>query len=142
MFQFFTKKKKYIIINCVSDEIVIDGHQVHFPTSYRTLISTFGKPSREIEKGKNYVFWDALGIFCAYTNAEEILSVNFYQNNKTKSEYNTKKQFTGGLFFNTKNITNKEFGKISLGSVAIHRLGSESETRYGFSLGVNNEFMI
>lgn len=141
MFQFFTKKKKYIIINCITDEVLIDGRKLMFPTNYNTLIETFGKPSRELQKSKNYMFWDALGIFCAYNDADEILSVNFYQNNKMKSEYNTKQQFTGGLFFNSKNITNKEFGKISLGNVAIHRLGSESEVRFGFSLGVNNDFM-
>ena len=141
MFKFFTKKKKYIIINCISDEVLIDGRKLMFPANYNTLIETFGKPSRELQKSKNYMFWDALGIICAYNNADKILSVNFYQKNKIKSEYNTKQQFTGGLFFNSKNITNKEFGKISLGKVAIHRLSSESETRFGFSLGINNNYM-
>lgn len=140
MFKFFSKKK-YIIINCLTDEVLIDGSTLKFPTNYNTLIETFGKPSRELQQSKNYMFWDSLGIICAYNNADEILSVNFYQNNKIKSEYNTKQQFTGGLFFNSKNITNKEFKKISLGKVAIHRLGSESEIRFGFSLGVNNNFM-
>jgi len=141
MFQFFTNKKKFIIINCISDEVSIDGRKLVFPTNYNTLVETFGKPSRELQSTKNYVFWDSLGITCAYTNADEILSVNFYQNNKIKSTYNTKQQFKGGLFFNSKNITNKEFGKISLGKVAIHRLGSESEIRFGFSLGINNNYM-
>ena len=141
MFKFFTKKKKYTIINCNTDEVSIDGRPLIFPTNYNTLIETFGKPNRELQESKNYMFWDALGISCAYNNADEILSLNFYQNNKIKNEYNTKKQFTGGLFFNSKNITNKEFGKISLGKVAIHRLGSESETRFGFSIGVNNNYM-
>ena len=140
MFKFFSKKK-YIIINCLTDEVLIDGSKLKFPTNYNILTETFGKPSRELQKSKNYMFWDSLGIICAYNNADEILSINFYQNNKIKSEYNTKQQFTGGLFFNSKNITNKEFGKISLGKVAIHRLGSESETRFGFSLGVNNNFI-
>lgn len=141
MFKFFTKKKKYIVINCITDEVLIDGRKLLFPTNYNTLIETFGKPSRELQESKNYIFWDALGIACAYNNSNEILSVNFYQNNKIKSDYNTKQQFTGGLFFNSKNITNNEFGKISLGKVAIHRLGSESETRLGFSLGINNNYI-
>ncbi len=140
MFQFFSKKR-YIIINCLTDEVLIDGSTLEFPTNYHTLIETFGKPNRELQRDKSYMFWDSLGIICAYNNPDEILSVNFYQNNTIKSEYNTKQQFTGGLFFNSKNITNNEFSKISLGKVAIHRLGSESETRFGFSLGVNNNFI-
>ena len=140
MFKFFTKKK-YIIINCATDQVLIDGRHLMFPTNYNTLIETFGKPSRELQNSKNYMFWDSLGIFCAYNKADEILSINFYQNNRIKSEYNTKQQFSGGLFFNSKNITNNEFSKISLGKVAIHRLGSESETRFGFSLGINNNYM-
>lgn len=142
MFKFFTKKKKYTIINCNTDEVLINGHKLMFPTNYNTLIETFGKPSRELQKSKNYMFWDALGIVCAYNSAHEILSINFYQNNKIRNEYNTKQQFTGGLFCNSKNITNKEFSKISLGKVAIHRLGSESEIRFGFSLGVNNDYIV
>ena len=33
-----------------------------------------------------------------------------------------------------------KFGKIGLGKVAIHRLGSENETRFGFSIGINKDY--
>jgi len=102
MFKFFSKKR-YIIINCMTDEVLIDGSKLKFPTNCNTLIETFGKPSRELQQSKNYMFWDALGIICAYTNADEILSVNFYQNNKIKSVYNTKQQFTFGFSLGVNN---------------------------------------
>lgn len=140
MLNFFKKKKKYIIINCKTDEVLVNNVKLTFPTNYNTLVEIFGKPTRELKKSKNYMIWDSEGILCAYNNPEGILSVSFHQNNKTKSEYNTKSQFKGGLFLNLENITNNEFSKIPLGSIAIHRLGSESEIRFGFSLGVNNDY--
>ncbi len=139
MFNFF-KKKKNIIISCKTDNILVNNKTLHFPTNYQTLIEVFGKPNREIEKSKNYILWDKKGIFCSYTNPDEILSICFYQNNKTRSNYNTKKQFKGELLLNNKTITHSEFSKISLGNVVIHRLGSEKETRFGFSLGVNTNY--
>lgn len=138
MFNFFKKKRKNFIINCKTDEITINDVNLTFPTNYQTLVTVFGEPTRELEKSKNYMIWDKDGILCSYTNPKEILSIDFYQNNPTKSEYNTKKQFKGTLFLNYESITNNEFSKIALGSLAIHRLGSENEIRFGFSLGVNN----
>lgn len=140
MFNFFKKDKKHLIIGCHTDKVIIDAKQLTFPTDFNTLKEIFGKPSRKLEKSKNYVFWDSLGIFCAYTSPKEILSISIYQNKKDRSEYNTKRQFNGGLFLNDENITHKEFDKISLGEIAIIRLGSESESRYGFTIGANKDY--
>lgn len=140
MFNFFKKKKKDYIINCKTNEILINDILIVFPTNYDTLVEVFGAPTRELQKSKNYMIWDNDGVLCSYTNPNEILSIDFYQNNPTKSEYNTKKQFNGTLFLNNESITNSEFSKIALGNLAIHRLGSENEIRFGFSLGINNNY--
>lgn len=141
MFNFLKKKKvKHLTIKCGTDYITINDQPISFPTDYNTLIDLLGEPSREIKKSNNYILWDDFGIFCGYNNLNKILSINLYQNKKDKTEYNTKKQFTGSLFLNDEEITHTEFGKIALGKVVIHRLGSENETRFGFSLGVNLEY--
>ena len=138
MFNFFKKTKvKDLIIKCDTDTVLINEKTIIFPTSYDTLISVLGKPDRELQKTNHYMIWDQFGIFCGYTNKDQILSINIYQNKQDRSEYNTKKQFKGKLLLNNEDISNNEFSKISLGKVAIHRLGSESEIRFGFSLGVN-----
>ncbi len=141
MFSFFKRKKvQELVIKCDTDAIFINDNEVSFPTSYTQLIDVFGKPSRFLNKSNNYAIWDLQGIFCGFTDENNILSINIYQSKKDKSEYNTKKQFTGKLFLNDEEITHSEFGKIGLGKVAIHRLGSENENRFGFSLGVNRDF--
>lgn len=138
MLSFLKKKKRpQIKIVCKTDETFINDKNVNFPTSYNKLIEILGEPSRKIEKSKHYAFWDSIGVFCGYTNEDEILSINVHQIKKSKSEYDTKKQFTGKLFLDDEDITNNEFSKISLGSIAIHRLGSEKEIRYGFSISAN-----
>ncbi|WP_428742385.1 hypothetical protein [Tenacibaculum sp.] len=141
MLSFFKKKKvKDLVITCDTDVIHIDDKPLTFPTSYDALTQILGSPSRELEKSNNYIIWDQYGIFCGYTDSDNILSINIYQNKKDKSEYNTKQQFKGKLFLNEDEITNNEFGKIPLGKVAIHRLGSENEIRFGFSIGVNRDY--
>lgn len=141
MFNFFRKKKvKNLVIKCNTDVIAIDEKPITFPTNYETLITILGKPDRELKKTNNYIFWDNHGVFCGYTNEDNILSINVYQHKKDKSEYNTRNQFKGKLLLNDEEITNNEFGKIPLGKVVIHRLGSENEIRFGFSLGVNNAY--
>jgi len=138
MFSFFKKKKvKHLSIKCATDSITINDQTISFPTDYETLISVLGKPSREIKKSNTYFLWDDYGIFYGSNNLNKVLSINIYQNKKDKSEYNTKKQFKGSLFLNDEEITNSEFVKIPLGKVVIHRLGSENETRFGFSIGAN-----
>lgn len=141
MLSFFRKKKKTkITIICNTDHVIVNDKKLTFPTNYKELIKVLGTPSREIEKSKQYVFWDSVGIFCGYTDKNEILSIHIHQIKKDKSEYNTKEQFIGNLLLNNQNITNNEFSKIPLGAIAIHRLGSENEIRYGFSIGVNNSY--
>ncbi len=141
MFKFFKKKKvKSLTIVCDTDVIHINSKPLTFPTNYDALVEVLGKPSRELKKSNDYIIWDTHGIFCGYTERDNILSINIYQNKKDRSEYNTKKQFKGRLFLNNEEITNNEFGKIPLGKVAIHRLGRESDTRFGFSLGVNRDY--
>ncbi|CAM1350530.1 hypothetical protein [Tenacibaculum ascidiaceicola] len=141
MFNFLKKKKvKSLTIVCDTDVIHINSKALTFPTNYDALVEVLGKPSRELKKSNDYIIWDTHGIFCGYTERDNILSINIYQNKKDRSEYNTKKQFKGKLFLNNEEITNNEFGKIPLGKVAIHRLGRESDTRFGFSLGVNRDY--
>lgn len=141
MFNFFKKKKvKGLTIVCDTDVIHINNKPLTFPTNYSTLVEVLGKPTRELKKSNDYIIWDAHGIFCGYTERDNILSINIYQNKKDRSEYNTKKQFKGTLVLNNEEITNNEFGKIPLGKVAIHRLGRESDTRFGFSIGVNRDY--
>ncbi|GFD76003.1 hypothetical protein KUL113_54230 [Tenacibaculum sp. KUL113] len=141
MFNFFKKKKvTSLTIICDTNIIHVNNKPLTFPTNYNTLIDVLGKPSRELKKSNNYIIWDTHGIFCGYTDRDNILSINVYQNKKDRSEYNTQKQFKGKLFLNNEEITNNEFGKIPLGKVAIHRLGRESDTRFGFSLGVNRDY--
>lgn len=140
--RFFRKNKKHIIVSCKTDEVIINDQKFTFPTNYNSLVAIFGEPNRNLNKSKNYVFWDSLGIFCRYTDTNEIFSINFFQNKKDRSEYNTKKQFSGELFLNDENITNNEFDKISLGDISILRLGSENEIRYGFSIGVNKSYKL
>ncbi len=138
MFSFFKKKKKNFLINCTTDTITINNETINFPTNYDTLTHVFGKPSREIFNDKNYIFWDKYGVFCGCSDKNKIISINFFQNRKDSSKYNTKKQFKGELFLNNDTITNNEFETINLGNVAIHRLGSVQEIRYGFSLGLSS----
>lgn len=140
MFNFFKKKRKKHTISCDTDTILVNDVALDFPTNYDKLIAIFGTPTRELQKSKQYLIWDEDGVLCGYNDANEILSINFYQNKKDKSEYNTKKQFIGSLIFNEKDISNNEFDKIAIGKYAIHRLGSESEIRFGFSLGINNNY--
>jgi len=141
MFKFFKKKKiTPLVIKCNTDTITINDKELSFPTTYNKLIDVLGNPSREIKKSNTYVLWDDHGIFYGSNDFNNVLSINIYQNKKDRSEYNTKNQFTGSLFLDDEDITNKEFGKIALGKVVIHRLGSESETRFGFSIGANIEY--
>ncbi len=141
MFKFLKKKKvKELVIKCDTDTVLINEKPIIFPTNYDTLIAVLGKPERELTKTNHYMIWDQFGIFCGYTDKNEILSINIYQNKQDRSEYNSKKQFKGKLLLNNEEITNNEFGKISLGTVAIHRLGSENEIRFGFSLGINKVY--
>ncbi len=141
MFNFFKKKKvKPLIIKCSSDSIIINDLPISFPTNYNTLVEILGEPSRKIEKSNIYLLWDDYGVFYGSNNLDKVLSINIYQNKKDKSEYNTKKQFNGSLFLNDEEITNSEFVKIPLGKFVIHRLGSENETRFGFSIGTNVEY--
>ncbi|CAM1335145.1 hypothetical protein [Tenacibaculum aestuariivivum] len=138
IFNFFKKKKEIdLVIKCDTDIIVINEKEINFPTNYDTLIAVLGEPDREIHKTNHYMFWDKQGIFCGYTNKNNILSINAYQNKQNKSEYNTQHQFKGKLLLNNEDITNNEFGKIPLGKIAIHRLGKENEVRVGFNLGIN-----
>jgi hypothetical protein len=141
MFKFFRKKKVIdLIIKCDTDHVSINEKPITFPTNYNSLISILGNPDRELEKTNRYMIWDNYGVFCGYTDKDKILSINVYQNKKDKSQYNTKKQFKGKLLLNEEEITNSEFSKIPLGKIAIHRLGSESEIRFGFSLGINKVY--
>ncbi|WGH76740.1 hypothetical protein P8625_06185 [Tenacibaculum tangerinum] len=141
MFHFLKKKKvKSLTIECDTDLILINGKPLTFPTNHSSLIEVLGKPSRVLKKSNDCIIWDSHGIFCGYTDEDHILSINIYQNKKDRSEYNTKQQFKGKLILNNENITNKEFGKISLGKVAIHRLGRENDMRFGFSIGVNRSY--
>jgi len=141
MFNFFRKKKVIdLIIKCDTDVIVINEKPITFPTNYSTLISVLGNPDRKLEKTNHYIIWDNHGVFCGYTDNDNILSINVYQNKQDRSEYNTKKQFKGKLLLNDEEITNSEFSKIPLGKIAIHRLGSESEIRFGFSIGINKVY--
>lgn len=141
MFNFLRKKKvKHLSIKCTTDNITINDQHISFPTDYDTLTSILGKPSREIKKSNIYLMWDDFGIFYGSKDLNNVLSINIYQNKKDKSEYNTKKQFAGSLFLDDEEITYAEFGTIILGKNVIHRLGSESETRFGFSIGANLDY--
>ncbi len=143
MFNFLKKKKiQNFTVNCKTDSIYINDTNINFPTTYQTLLSILKEPTRQITTSKNYCIWDDFGISCSFENKENILSINFYQNKDKVSEYVAKKQFTGDLFLEDENITYSEFGKIGLGKIAIHRLGSEHETRFGFSIGVNNDYKV
>lgn len=138
MFKFFKKKKiTPLVIKCDTNSITINEKELSFPATNGDLIDILGKPSRVIEKSSTYLIWDDQGVFCAYTDPNNIVSINIYQNKKDQSEYNTKNQFKGSLFLSDEEITHKEFSRISLDQVVIYRLGSESETRFGFSLGLN-----
>ncbi|WP_233898709.1 DUF7738 domain-containing protein [Tenacibaculum piscium] len=142
LLDFFKKKKaEKIIIRCDIDFITINETLLVFPTNYTTLVHILGKPDREIKKTNYYMFWDVHGIYCSYTNSQYILSINAYQytnnNIKNNSIYATKKLFSGELYLNEERITYSEFGKISLGKVAIHRLGKETDFRLGFNVGIN-----
>ncbi len=140
MFKFLKKKKvKHLTIKCSTNSITIDDQPISFPTDYSTLVAILGKPSREIKKTNTYLLWDDYGVFYGSNNLDNVLSINIYQNKKDTSEYNTKKQFQGHLFLDDEEITNNEFSKIVLDKYVIHRLGSENETRFGFSIGVNLE---
>jgi len=141
MFNFFKKKKTQpLTIKCTTDGITINDQPISFPTDYNTLTQVLGKPSREIKKSNTYLLWDDYGIFYGSNDLNNVLSIKFFQNKKDKSEYNTKKQFKGELFLEDENITHSEFSTIILGKNVIHRLGSENETRFGFSLGANLDY--
>jgi len=141
MFKFFKKKKaKPIVIKCSTNEVTINDKSISFPTDYSTLTQILGKPSREIKKSNIYLMWDDYGIFYGSNDLNNVLSIKFFQNKKDTSEYNTKKQFSGSLFLDDEDITNSEFGTIPLGKIVIHRLGSENETRFGFSIGANLDY--
>jgi hypothetical protein len=141
MFTLFKKKKlKEYTISCATDSLQINDTEINFPCEPKDLINVFDNPSREIENSNKYLIWDDYGLSCTVNENETILSLNVYQENKSPSEYVPKKGFNGKLFFEEKDITFKEFSKIGLGKIAIHRLGSESETRFGFSIGVNTDY--
>lgn len=141
MFSLFKKKinSKSIILDCKSNHLSIKDSNIVFPTNIDTLKSFFGKPSRKIQKETTYTFWDRLGVYVSYTNPDEILSINFFQNKKDRSEYNTKKQFRGKLMVNDSNVSYSEFKKISLGDIVIYGLGGY-EDRFGFSIGANFDY--
>ncbi len=140
MFNFFKKKKqKEIIIICKTNEVFINDVPLNFPTTIEQLITIFGEPSRRIDSSDQYIIWDNFGISCSLKGYNEILSISAYQSNNV-SEYVSKKPFTGKLFLEEEEITFTEFSKIGLSKVAILRLGSESENRFGFSIGVNNDY--
>ncbi|SNR15189.1 DUF7738 domain-containing protein [Tenacibaculum jejuense] len=140
MFTIFKKKKqKYFIINCNTDSILVNGTPLTFPTDFENLVEIFGKPSRTINSSSEYVIWDDYGVSSSLKDDNKIVSINVYQNINA-SEYVPKKPYTGTLFFEEEDITFNEFSKIGLGKIAIHRLGSENETRFGFSLGINNDY--
>lgn len=137
-FNFFRKKKVVdLVIKCEIDSISINDKPISFPTKHTVLTDILGEPDRTLIKTKNYIFWDKYGVFCGYTDENNILSINAYQNKEDKSIYNTKNQFKGKLFLNDKEITNSEFGQISLGKFALRRLGRDHEFRFGFNLGVS-----
>ena len=93
MFDFLKKKKvKKLTIKCNSESIIINDQPISFPTDYSTLTKVLGKPTREIKKSNIYLFWDDYGVFYGSNNLDKVLSINFYQNKKDKSEYNTKNQ--------------------------------------------------
>ncbi|WP_299680876.1 hypothetical protein [uncultured Tenacibaculum sp.] len=140
MFTIFKKKKqKYFIINCNTDSILVNGTPLTFPTEFENLVEIFGEPSRTIDSSSKYVIWDDFGVSSSLKDDDKIVSINVYQNINT-SEYVPKKPYNGTLFFEEEDITFNEFSKIGLGKIAIHRLGSENETRFGFSLGINNDY--
>ncbi|WP_075343068.1 DUF7738 domain-containing protein [Tenacibaculum agarivorans] len=142
MFTIFKKKKqKHFIINCNTDSILVNGTALTFPTQYQNLVEVFGEPTRTINSSSEYIIWDDFGISCSLKSDDHIVSINVYQSSNT-SEYVPKKPYTGTLFFEEEDITFNEFSKIGLGKVAIHRLGSENETRFGFSIGINNDYKI
>lgn len=141
MFKFLKKKKvKHLTIKCSTNSITIDDNPISFPTDYNSLVQVLGKPSREIIKTNTYLMWDDFGIFYGSNDLDNVLSIKFFQSKKDTSEYNTKKQFQGSLFLDDEEITNSEFSKIALGKYVIHRLGSENETRFGFSIGANLDY--
>jgi len=141
MFSFFKKKKvNHLTVKCSTEGITINDKPISFPTDYNTLIDILGEPSRKIEKTNTYVLWDDYGVFYGSNNLNKVLSIKFLQNKEDNTEYNTKNQFKGSLFLDDENITHNEFVKIPLGKMVIHRLGSETETRFGFSIGANLDF--
>lgn len=141
MFNFFKKKKvNHLTVKCSTEGITINDKAISFPTDYNTLIDILGEPSRKIEKTNTYVLWDDYGVFYGSNNLNKVLSIKFFQNKKDTTEYNTKNQFKGSLFLDDEEITHNEFVKIPLGKMVIHRLGSESESRFGFSIGANLEY--
>lgn len=140
MFKLFKKKKlKDFTIICKTNSIMVNDVELSFPTTYNTLVEIFGDPSRKIDGSNEYIIWDDYGFSCSVNDSQAILAVNVYQSNNV-STYVAKKPFKGKLYFDDKDITYTEFGKIGLGKVAIHRLGSEHETRFGFSIGINNDY--
>lgn len=141
MLNFFKKKKpKEFNIQCATNYLKINEHIVNFPCNKKDVINILGEPTRKIYSGNEYMIWDKFGFLCSVNENNEILSLSVYQENSNPSEYVPQTNFYGKLFLEEKDITFKEFCKIGLGKIAIHRLGSEKETRYGFSIGINHNF--
>lgn len=141
MFSIFKKKKiKEFTIQCETNVIQINDTALHFPCSIDDLTQVFDQPTRNINTSYQYAIWDDFGFSCSINENQKIVSLNVYQGNDNPSDYVPKKPFTGKLFLEEEDITFNEFSKIGLGKIAIHRLGSESETRFGFSIGVNTEY--
>ncbi|CAL2094895.1 hypothetical protein [Tenacibaculum sp. 190524A05c] len=141
MLKFFKKKKqKEFNIHCSTDFLKVNDHLLNFPCIYSDLLTIFGEPTRKIDSSNEYLIWDDFGFSCSINENDQILSLSVYQGNNNPSEYVPQKSFNGKLFFEEDDITYNEFSKIGLGKIAIHRLGSESETRFGFSIGINNDY--
>ncbi|MCH2031914.1 MAG: hypothetical protein MK202_00215 [Tenacibaculum sp.] len=141
MLKFFKKKKqKEFNIQCATDYLKINEHMLDFPCTHEDLTKIFGEPTRKISSSNEYLIWDEFGFLCSVNDNDQILSLSVYQGNNNPSEYVPQTSFYGKLFFEEDDITYNEFSKIGLGKIAIHRLGSETETRFGFSIGVNNDF--
>lgn len=141
MLKFFKKKKqKEFTINCATDYLKINEYLLDFPCKDSDLLAVFGEPTRKISSSNEYLIWDEYGFLCSVNDNNQIVSLRVYQGTNNPSEYVPQKSFSGKLFLEEDDITFNEFSKIGLGKIAIHRLGSENETRFGFSIGVNNNY--
>lgn len=141
MLKFFKKKKqKEFTIKCATNYVKINEHLLDLPCTNEDLLTIFGEPTRKINSSNEYLIWDEFGFLCSVNGNGKILSISVYQGTNNPSEYIPQKSFSGKLFFENDDITFNEFSKIGLGKIAIHRLGSENETRFGFSISVNNDY--